>query len=177
MRNLRYEQEDNGMLCTRLHACTAMQSGSSVFGRAKHGMADLEQKLQHIEVQYVSHFMMRHLTHLTVFSQRYESYVTTLTICKVYKQLYTLGNVSERSMSSLTQPSMPVSPDSLDCRWQPVQTTEGMQALLNDAPASNMDQSCIETLAHYHRCTAAVSHLKARRMDSFGSFIAPVSFH
>ena len=97
--------------------------------------------------------------------------------CKVRKQLYTLGNASERFMSSLTQPSMSVSPDGLDCKWQPVQMTEGMLALLADAPASSIAQSCIGASAHYHRCTAAVSHLNARSMDSFGSLIAPVSFH
>lgn len=85
-----------------------------------------------------------------------------------------LGNASEQSMRNLRQPSMFASSE---CRWHPVQMTTDMQALLADAPALSMAQSCIGALAHYHRCTAAVSHLKARSMDSFGSLIAPVSFH
>ncbi len=64
-----------------------------------------------------------------------------------------------------------------DCGWQPVQMTESMLALLADGPVSSMAQSCIGALAHYHRCIVAVSHLKAKSMDSFGSLIAPVSFH
>ncbi len=55
--------------------------------------------------------------------------------------------------------------------------TEGMQALLADGPASSTAQSCIGALACCHRSIVAVSHLKAKSMDSFGSLIAPVSFH
>lgn len=82
-------------------------------------------------------------------------------------------------MSSLKQPSMSVSPAGLDCRWQPVQMTESMLAVLADErdPVSSMAHTCIGASAHYHRCIVAMSHLKARSVDSLGSLMVPVSFH